>query len=66
MRTIIYNNTVYQISEEQYERLSDVIQEAKNLPFAGELHLEEYLNFNIDQYVPIGEIDLDVDDLISQ
>lgn len=44
---IIYNNTVYQISEEQYERLSDVIQEAKSLPFAGELHLEEHSNFKL-------------------
>lgn len=65
LRIIIYNNTVYQISEEQYERLIEVMEESKNLPFAGELYLEEHLNFNVDQYISIGGIDLDIDEVIS-
>jgi hypothetical protein len=64
-RIIIYENTVYELSEEQYERLLEIKNEAKNLPFAGDLHLEEHLNFSVDQYKLIGEIDLDLDELLS-
>lgn len=60
-RIIIYNNIVYELSEEQFERIIEVEAEAKNLPFAGELHVEEHLNFNLDQYTTIGEIDIDFD-----
>ena len=62
IRIIIYNNTVYELSEEQYERLLEIKEEANNLPFAGDLHVEEYLNFNVDQYKSLGEIDLNFDE----
>jgi hypothetical protein len=58
-RIIIYNNTVYELSEEQYERLLEIKDEANNLPFARDLHVEEHLNFN--QYRLLGEIDQDFD-----
>lgn len=58
---IIYNNTVYELSEEEFERLMEINEEAKNLPFAGDLHIEEHLNSNINQYKSIGEIDIDFD-----
>ncbi|WPO84616.1 hypothetical protein SD427_18990 (plasmid) [Chryseobacterium sp. JJR-5R] len=60
-RIIIYNNTVYELLEEQYERLLEIQDEANNLPFAGDLHIEEHLNFNIHQYKSLGEIDLNFD-----
>lgn len=56
---------MYQISEEQFKRVIEVKEEAKNLPFAGELHLEEYLNFNIAQFKLLGKIDLDIDETFS-
>lgn len=62
---IIYDNTVYELSEEQFERLVEIKEEAKNLPFAGDLHIEEHLNFNIDQYKSLGEIDIDFDESLS-
>ncbi|AZA47754.1 hypothetical protein EG346_05915 [Chryseobacterium carnipullorum] len=65
-RIIIYNKTVYELSEEQFEKLIEVKEEANNLPFAGELHVEEHLNFNIDQYKSLGEIDIDFDETYSQ
>ncbi|PTT41378.1 hypothetical protein DBR28_04185 [Chryseobacterium sp. HMWF028] len=65
-RIIIYDNTVYELLEEQFERLVEVKEEANNLPFAGELHVEEQLNFNIDQYKSLGEIDIDFDETYSQ
>lgn len=65
-RVIIYDNIVYVLSEQQYERLIEVQEEAKNLPFAGELHIEEHLNFNISQYKCIGEIDIDFDQKIYE
>lgn len=64
-RIIIYNNTVYELSEEQYERLLEIKDEANNLPFTGDLHVEEHLNFNVDQYMLLGEIDLDFDEPYS-
>ncbi len=60
-RIIIYNNTVYELLEEQYERLLEIKEEADNLPFAGDLHVEEHLNFNVGQYKLLKEIDLDFD-----
>ncbi|MCT2410021.1 hypothetical protein NZD88_20895 [Chryseobacterium antibioticum] len=65
-RIIIYDNTVYELSEEQFERLVEVKEEANNLPFAGELHVEEHLNFNINQFKYLGEIDIDFDKTYSQ
>lgn len=64
-RIIIYNTTVYELTEEQYERLLEIKEEANNLPFAGDLHVEEHLNFNVDQYRSLGEIDLDFDEPYS-
>jgi len=42
IRIIIYNNTVYELSEEQYERLLEIKEEANNLPFAGDLHVLKF------------------------
>lgn len=64
-KIIIYNSIVYILSKEQYERLIEVQEEAKNLPFGAEMHIEEHLNFNIENYKSIGEIDFDFDEPYS-
>lgn len=59
MKIIIIHETVYQVSEKQYEQIKKVEAEANNLPFGGDMHLEEFLNFNTENYKLVGDIDFE-------
>ena len=59
MKIIIIHETVYQVSEKQYEQIKKVETEADNLPFGGDMHLEEFLNSNTENYKLLGDIDFE-------
>ncbi|MGC4130498.1 MAG: hypothetical protein QM564_13320 [Bergeyella sp.] len=59
MRIIIIEDTVYKVSEKEYKKILEVQKEADNLPFGGDLHMDEYLYSNKDKYKEIGVVDFD-------
>lgn len=59
MRVIIIEDTVYRISEREFEKIIEVQEEAGRLPFGAELHIDEYLHSNKSRFKELGPIDFD-------
>ena len=59
MRVILIEDTVYQVSEEEFQEIKETERQANNLPFGTDLHIDEVLHFEKENYKLIGVVDFE-------
>lgn len=68
-KIIIYNNKAYALTENQFEKLSDVFRETENfpqdIPLGAPVHVQAFVHSNIGQYIFLGNVDRDIDAELS-